>query len=144
MDIIRVMESFANWLTRKFREWEKQKGGHQTISGFARHLGVKQPTLTRWMQGDTTPDTDNLLILEKTFGLDVYDALDMDRPEREIPWHRLPVSMRGPLSKAFGEWTEAVNVMNLDPESDEAIRLADKIFGRHGLTVTPTEAEKPG
>lgn len=42
------------------------------MTGFARYLGVKQPTLNRWMSGDNPPDGDNLQKLADKLGYEIY------------------------------------------------------------------------
>lgn len=77
------MQALASWLTDKFREWEKSTGRRQNVTSFARYLGVKQPSLTRWMSGDNPPDYGNAQKLASKLGYEIYDILGMVRPDSE-------------------------------------------------------------
>ena len=66
------MEEFPEFLLRKFREWESTTKKRQSATAFARYLGVKQPTLTRWLNGDNPPDLPNIQKLAKKLGNEIY------------------------------------------------------------------------
>jgi len=80
-----MVDTLSGFLTQKFREWEASTKRHQTVSAFARWVGVPQPTMTRWMTGDTMPtDINNVNKLVDRFGSEVYDLLGMPRPDPVI------------------------------------------------------------
>jgi transcriptional regulator with XRE-family HTH domain len=72
--------TLPTWLNDQFREWEKKSGRRQTVTAFARWLGIKQPTLNRWMSGDTTPDAENLRVLSRKLGTEIYIILGLKIP----------------------------------------------------------------
>ena len=65
---------------RNFREWEMQSGRRQTVAGYARFLGVKQPTLNRWMTGDNIPTGEHLDRLAEKLGYEVYAIAGAEPP----------------------------------------------------------------
>lgn len=71
---------FTVLLERKFLEWQLQSGGRKSQAEFATHLGVKRTSLTMWMNGDHLPERANVDQLAKVLGIEVYDALDLPRP----------------------------------------------------------------
>lgn len=74
------MNNFSTWLNTQFMDWEKGMGRRQTVSAFARYLEVPQPSLSRWLNGDTTPDPQNVLKIALKFGPVAFDILGMKRP----------------------------------------------------------------
>lgn len=74
------METCSGWLLRKFREWETSTGGRQTVSAFARYLGVKQPSLNRWMNSDSVPDFENAVKISQKLGTEIFEILNLPVP----------------------------------------------------------------
>jgi transcriptional regulator with XRE-family HTH domain len=71
---------FKDFMDQEFRKWENRTGRRQNISTFARYLGVRQPSLSKWMSGAVIPDHANLDQLAKNLGSDVYKYAG--QPER--------------------------------------------------------------
>lgn len=74
------MSEFSDWITRKFVEWQATQGRRKTIEEFATFIGVSRPLVNMWMNANQKPGKENIKLLAKIFGVDVYDALNMDRP----------------------------------------------------------------
>ena len=84
------LQRFSAWLTQQFRDWEAKSSRKQNVSAFARYLGVRQPSLNRWMQGDNPPDEGNIKILAQKLGDEVYDIINLPRPySTEEEWQKL-------------------------------------------------------
>lgn len=96
------MENFSGWLNEKFLEWEKSKGSRQNYSAYARYLGVKQPTLTRWLNDDNPPEGENLSKLADKYGVEVFDVLgiELSEEEREMWEFRLILKALTPEERA--------------------------------------------
>jgi len=78
-------KQFKEWLFDHFIEWEKQqKGRRSNFTKFAEFLGVKQPQLSSWLKGDYKPGTNNIKLLADLFGMEVYDVLDIPRPDPDL------------------------------------------------------------
>lgn len=71
--------TFPDYLEKKYIEWQLQEG-RKTIIDFAAYIGVSQPLLSQWMSGKKRPGVNNIKMLADIFGLDVYDALGIQRP----------------------------------------------------------------
>lgn len=70
---------FSEYLLRKIQEYEKDRGQRTSLDKFAEYLGVSRPLVSYWLKG-TTPSLENVQILAKKFGPEIYDVLDLPRP----------------------------------------------------------------
>lgn len=114
---------YKNWLMEKFVEWEKKQSRRQSYSAFARYLGVKQPTLTRWLAGDNPPDGDNLRIVAEKLGYEIYDILGIERPLS------VPASMR-PILQEIALELVGRGVPSGSPDEDKVVI---EIMSKHGF-----------
>jgi transcriptional regulator with XRE-family HTH domain len=73
------MTNISKWLHQKFLEWESLHGKRMSISGFAKHIDVPQPSLSNWMAGHHEPTGENLFKIASVLGDDVYDVLGESR-----------------------------------------------------------------
>lgn len=74
------MEKFPDWITRKFVEWQAKEGRRKTIEDFASYLGTSRPLVNMWMNGNKKPGRENINILAELFGNEIYDVLNLPRP----------------------------------------------------------------
>lgn len=70
---------FSALIERKFLEWQLEVGRKSQLE-FAQLIGVSRASLTMWMNGTHFPEIDNVHKLAKVLGNEVYDALDLPRP----------------------------------------------------------------
>ena len=87
--------TFPEFLERKFLEWQQQQGRRQTIADFAGFLGVSQAVVSMWLNGSRKPNVPSVQLLAREFGLEVYDALGLPRPDESLHylqqhWDDLP------------------------------------------------------
>lgn len=86
MNILTGM-SFPQFLERKFLEWQTREGERKTVGEFAKYLGFAQSTISMWWTGKNTPTDETILRrLADRLGLEVYDALGLDRPDEDLLW----------------------------------------------------------
>lgn len=71
--------AFSEYLLNKLQEYEKQRGQRTSLDKFAEYLGVSRPLVSYWLKG-TIPSLENVQLLAKKFGPEVYDVLDLPRP----------------------------------------------------------------
>ncbi len=93
------MRDFKDWINKKFIEWEHASGRRRTLSDFANYLGVSRPIVSMWMNGARTPSRDNVHVLAKIFGAEIYDILGIQRPDPDLEaikdmWDALTVGQR--------------------------------------------------
>ena len=109
---------FGDWITQKYLEWRGDGIGRaKSVSAFADYLGVSQPLLTRWMNGDYNPNKENANKIAFRLGYEVYDVLEIPEDDRPI---------RYDLRRA---------IQSVPPENqDELLQLIDKYLRDHGWT----------
>lgn len=78
--------TFPEFIEKKFVEWQNKQGSRKTVTDFAAYLGVSQPLVTMWMSGAKRPGPINIKLLGQTFGMEVYDALGLPRPEENLTY----------------------------------------------------------
>ncbi|GAP08039.1 predicted transcriptional regulator [Anaerolinea thermolimosa] len=135
------MPLFKDWLAQKFNDWEKTQGRKQSYYAFARYLGVSQANLAQWMEGAALPSGDDLRTLAELLGAEVYDLLQMDRPDPQLErllggFPALPSSLRERLSVAIWEASQYLKKHGLSAESVEAKKAILEIFARFGIRLT--------
>lgn len=74
-------QEFGKWFTRKFLEWQSRHEGRKTGTEFAEYLELENPTVNQWLNGKAKPSEKYAFGLAKKIGLDIYDALDLPRPD---------------------------------------------------------------
>lgn len=76
--------NFPQFLEKKFLEWQQRMGGRRSVSEFAKWIGVKQSSISMWWTGANTPNPESIKLLADKLGLEVYDALDLPRPDPDL------------------------------------------------------------
>lgn len=71
--------TFSEYLFTKLQEYEKERGKRTSLDKFAEYLGVSRPLVSYWLKG-TKPSLENIQLLAKKFGPEVYDVLELPRP----------------------------------------------------------------
>ncbi len=129
------------WFEQKFIEWERTQGSRQSYYNFARYLEVSHTALTQWLNGTARPAGDDLENIAARLGSEVYTILGMrSDPDHSITgsdaYQNLPTALRSRLDHAIGETGQTIAQRKISPESDEAKRLALKIFEKWGFHIT--------
>lgn len=73
------MPTFSEYLLSKLQEFEKERGQRTSLDKFAEYIGVSRPLVSYWLKG-TIPSLENVQILASKFGPEVYDVLNLPRP----------------------------------------------------------------
>lgn len=76
--------NFPQLLERKFLEWQQEQGGRRTVAEFAKWIGVKQSSVSMWWNGANEPSGESIRLLAEKLGLEVYDALNLQRPDPDL------------------------------------------------------------
>jgi len=105
--------NFPEWINKKFVLWQAERGERKTIQEFAAFLGISRPLLNMWMNANRKPGTENIKILEEIFGLEVYDALGLPRPNPYLQrvnrlWEFLPEAIQKKIAEEAEKY-EATN-----------------------------------
>jgi transcriptional regulator with XRE-family HTH domain len=108
------MSNFSDWITRQYLEWQTEQGIRKTLEEFAAYVGVSRPLINMWMNGNQKPGKENINVLAELFGNDIYDALDLPRPNPHLQklnrvWEFLPEEIQERISRE-AESYEAQNI----------------------------------
>lgn len=74
-------KQLADWLEKKFVEWEALSGRRRTIAEFAEWLSIPRPLLSRYMSGSRKPKRETADLIAAKLGPEVYDLLGFQRPD---------------------------------------------------------------
>lgn len=98
------MSKFSDWMTRQFLEWQTEQGKRKTLEEFSIHVGVSRPLINMWMNGNQKPGIENIKLLAEIFGNEIYDVLDLPRPNPYLQklnrlWEFLPEEFQKRISE---------------------------------------------
>ena len=105
---------FPELLEQKFLEWQMENGERKTLYEFANYLGVSHGTISFWINGVKKPGDSNVVKLAELFGNEIYDALDLPRPNPYLQklnriWEFIPED----IQKKFSDEAEKYEAQNL-------------------------------
>ena len=106
--------TFPEFLEKKYLEWQLKEVERRTIIQFAAYVGVSQPIMSMWMSGKKRPGVDNIKLLAEIFGDEVYDALDLPRPNPHLQklnrlWEFIPEDVQIKIAEEAAQY-EAKNL----------------------------------
>jgi transcriptional regulator with XRE-family HTH domain len=78
------MNKLSELLTKKYLAWQGSMGQRKTLEEFADYLNVSRPLLSFWMNGKRIPSEENLEKIASLLGDEIYDALDLPRPNPHL------------------------------------------------------------
>jgi transcriptional regulator with XRE-family HTH domain len=78
--ITNVKRKFADWLEQTFLKWQAEKGKRSSLLEFAEYIGYSRPLISMWLAGQRLPAQDGIKRLADLFGLEIYDVLEIPRP----------------------------------------------------------------
>lgn len=73
----------GEWIWGKYLEWLKLEGGYKSQAEFARRLGIDRALLNQYLNGRQKPSKANVEKLA-SLGLEIYDLVDMERPDPNL------------------------------------------------------------
>jgi len=108
-----TMDTFPQWINRKFVEWQASQGKRKTVEEFAIYLGVSRPLLNMWMNGNKKPGRENINLMAEVFGNEIYDVLGLPRPNPYLQrvnrlWEFLPEAIQKKIAEEAEKY-EATN-----------------------------------
>ena len=95
---------FSRFFELKFLEWQHSQGGRKNVEDFAIHLGIAQSTASSYMNGKRLPEGETLRKIANKLGLEVYDALELPRPNPYLHivtrlWEYIPEEIQKRISE---------------------------------------------
>jgi len=132
------MATLKDWLNQKFVEWEKNQGHKQSYYAFARYLEVSQSALSQWMMGSSQPDGEDLPVIAKKLGPEIYEIMGLSRPGAEkqqqmVSAVHLPPDIRQHLANAINEADQALRQARIQSDTAEARRITLEILAKWGF-----------
>lgn len=79
-----VNTKVKDYFTKAFLNWQNKSGERKTLGEFAEYLGEKISTVSMWMSGDRSPDREKIEKIFELLGPEIYDALDLPRPDPRL------------------------------------------------------------
>jgi len=132
------MKKYQKYLMDQFIKWEKSTKQRKSYSSFARYLGVKQSALSQWLNGYHPPSKEYIDILANRLGYEIYDVLDMRRPDEF--W--VPSALLEKIQTAQAELKKQMQSSGIsDVNSPEGIKLAIEVFKQFGCEFEDTPIE---
>lgn len=105
-----MSDKFKTYLLKKQGEFDQILGKRTSQDEFAEHLGINQSVLSNWMDGNYKPSAKSIAKLVKHFGAEVYDALDLPRPDDPTGVNRLYKTIseveKKNLKQIISEWAD--------------------------------------
>ena len=137
------MNKFADFLTRKYLEYQLAQGKPIYVREFAAYLGVSPTTYSNWINSGFTPSTRYVDQIANRLGMEVYDLLGLQRPTPTLPMDQLPVDLQMQLRNFVSE--VSASMAGVNPESDEAEAIVKSAMERFGFTFKAKESSSnPG
>jgi transcriptional regulator with XRE-family HTH domain len=105
-----LVNNFKEFIERQYLDWQSKSGKRKTLNEFADHLEVKRPLLSLWMSGDRKPGRETILRLAELFGPEIYDALEMPRPDPRLHyvskhWKDTPKNIQKKITEEIQRYT---------------------------------------
>lgn len=129
MNTIRVVD-FREWFEEKFYLWRGRST--QGPTAFARYLGITQQYVSAWLAGKYQPKSAEHIAKLADKYPDVYEVLGIE----SLPLSKIPPDLAGRLRSALSEIANTLAANNIDPDSDEATRVANSIMPDSALCPT--------
>lgn len=106
--------TFPEFLEQKFLEWQMKNGERKNLYQFASYVGVSHGTMSFWINGVKKPNGDNVERLVTLFGNEIYDVLELPRPNPYLQklnrlWEFIPEE----IQKKFSEEAEKYETQNV-------------------------------
>ena len=118
-----VSVEFKQYLERSFLDWQYEQGERKTLSEFAAYLGISKGVLNNYFSGRRNPSEENIELLAKKLGDEVYDVLGIPRPDDRLTaiikaWGSATDELRTKIEQLFLEELQRSNAF--DAKSDVA------------------------
>ena len=145
--IIDVMD-FTEWINKKFLELQNQRGSRMTVVEFAEIIGIKQQTMSGYLNGESRPGSQkNLEKLAAVFGPEVYEVVGKSStvfnydPISEAP-PEIKSKFSAALAAANQRYREAAEAGTKLSES-EAAQILVESMAKYGFSNRSTSTDQP-
>lgn len=80
-DAVKVKQ-FVDWLRQGYWNWQRTSETLDNISKFAAYIdpGITQQNMSRWLNGQSLPRGENVNLLARKLGNEIYEILEIEIP----------------------------------------------------------------
>ncbi|GAP06038.1 hypothetical protein ATHL_00884 [Anaerolinea thermolimosa] len=78
------MSNFPAWFNRAYKRWSRSQAGEEDFIAFSDLLGYPPSKVLGWLHGEFLPEEPEVLSIAGIFGTDVYEVLDLPKPEPQL------------------------------------------------------------
>jgi hypothetical protein len=79
-----MSNKFEKWFNEAHNKWSENQPGEEDFLEFCSHLGYPPYQVLDWLHGDSTPTDSEVLNIAGLLGNEVYDMLNLEKPEQEL------------------------------------------------------------
>jgi transcriptional regulator with XRE-family HTH domain len=125
---------FKSWFLKQWNDHDLKQGRRTTQQELADYLGVTRASVAQYISGKKIPEGENLARIANRFGHEAYALVGAG-----LPLNSVPPALATRLQSALSEIANTLAANDIDPDSEEAARVADSIMARFGFVSTDTE-----
>jgi len=78
------MSNFPAWFNRAYKRWSRSQAGEEDFIAFCDLLGYPPSKVLGWLHGEFLPEEPEVLNIAGIFGTDIYEVLDLPKPEPQL------------------------------------------------------------
>ncbi len=133
---------WKEYITSKYLLWRQDKLGHSgSAARFAAEIGVTAQLLSDWMNRDKIPNNKSLNKLVAYFGEEVYDVLELPRPDPRatLVAAGLPSEFIDRLFTARDEYSAELERRGITTDSPTARQIITDTLRKYGIQLTDTK-----
>lgn len=132
------MSKFPAWFNRAYKRWSRSQPGEEDFLAFCDLLGYSPSKVLAWLHGESVPEGPEVLSIAGTLGSNVYEVLDLQKPDPELlkifhSFSHLTGDYRSKLTYALWEAQTEINNKGVAFDSEEAKIILANVFLKWGL-----------
>lgn len=141
------MSQFSSWFTRCYNKWKKSQPGEEDFLAFCDQLGYAPAKVLGWLQDEVIPEGPEVLSIASFFGIDVYSALNLSKPDPELLkifdlFSHVRGKDRSMLALAILESEKELQENNISTSSQKAQEILKTMFEKYGFSEKSAEQER--
>jgi hypothetical protein len=132
------MSKFPTWFNKAYKRWIRSQAGEEDFLAFCNLLGSSPTKVMEWLRGELVPEGPEVLSIAGTLGINVYEVLDLQKPDPELlriyrTFSNLTGDYRSKLAYALWEANSEMLKKRITLKSDEAKFILTKSFKKWGF-----------
>jgi hypothetical protein len=132
------MSNFPAWFNRAYKRWSRSQAGEEDFVAFCDLLGYPPSKVLGWLHGEFLPEEPEVLSIAGIFGTDVYEVLDLPKPEPQLleiykSFAHLTGENRGKIAHALWDAQIEMSKKGVKDTSEEAMSILSEAFKKWGI-----------